>query len=102
MKKRYLFSAAAALLLATSCGESVDSKAGRLLQEATAAFSAGEYQNAKLLIDSIRNSYPKAFEARRGALELMRDVELAEQQAKRNRADFGTKKNKKRTRGKGA
>ncbi len=80
MKKRYLFSAAAALLLATSCGESVDSKAGRLLQEATAAFSAGEYQNAKLLIDSIRNSYPKAFEARRGALELMRDVELAEQQ----------------------
>ncbi len=29
-------------------------------------------------------------------------VELAEQQAKRNRADFGTKKNKKRTRGKGA
>lgn len=29
-------------------------------------------------------------------------VELAEKQAKRNRADFGTKKNKKRTRGKGA
>lgn len=29
-------------------------------------------------------------------------VELAEQQAKRNRADFGEKKNKKRTRGKGA
>lgn len=29
-------------------------------------------------------------------------VELAEKQAKRNRADFGTKKNKKRTKGKGA
>jgi len=29
-------------------------------------------------------------------------VELAEKQAKRNREDFGTKKNKKRTRGKGA
>lgn len=80
MKKRYLFPAVAALLLAASCGESADSKAGRLLQEATAAFSAGEYQSAKILIDSIRNSYPKAFDARRGALELMREVELAEQQ----------------------
>lgn len=30
------------------------------------------------------------------------DIELAEKQAKRNRADFGEKKNKKRTRGKGA
>lgn len=80
MKKRYLFPAAAALLFAVSCGESADSKAGRLLQEAATSFSAGEYQNAKMLIDSIRNSYPKAFEARRGALELMRDIELAEQQ----------------------
>lgn len=36
------------------------------------------------------------------AKETSFSVELAEQQAKRNRADFGTKKNKKRTRGKGA
>ena len=63
-----------------SCGESMDSKAGRLLQQANEAYSTGEYQSAKLLIDSIRQSYPKAFAARRAALELMRDVELAEQQ----------------------
>lgn len=36
------------------------------------------------------------------AKETSFSVELAEKQAKRNRADFGTKKNKKRTRGKGA
>lgn len=63
-----------------SCGESADSKAGKLLEQATTAYESGEYQNAKMLIDSIRNSYPTAFTARRGALELMRTVELAEQQ----------------------
>lgn len=67
-------------LLLVACGESDESKAGALLEQATAAYSAGEYQGAKILIDSIRNSYPKAFTARRGALELMRNVELAEQQ----------------------
>ncbi len=36
------------------------------------------------------------------AKETSFSVELAEKQAKRNRADFGEKKNKKRTRGKGA
>lgn len=36
------------------------------------------------------------------AKETSFDIELAEKQAKRNRADFGEKKNKKRTRGKGA
>ncbi len=79
MRKIFLFPAVAAFFL-TSCGESVDSKAGRLLQQANDAYSTGEYQSAKLLIDSIRHSYPTAFAARRAALELMRDVELAEQQ----------------------
>lgn len=77
--KKILFWGAAAILFA-ACGESVDSKAGKLLQQANEAYAAGEYQSAKLMIDSIRNSYPTAFEARRGALNLMRDVELAEQQ----------------------
>lgn len=77
--KRILFLSAVAVFFA-ACGESVDSKAGKLLQQANKAYAAGEYQGAKLLIDSIRNSYPTAFAARRGALELMRDVELAEQQ----------------------
>ncbi len=79
MKKLYLFSAVAAALL-SSCGESIESKAGDLLLQATEAYTRGEYQSAKVLIDSIRDTYPKAFVARRGALELMRDVELAEQQ----------------------
>lgn len=79
MKKVFLMGAIAAMLFA-ACGESVESKAGKLLQQAGEAYEAGNYRNAKLLIDSIRGSYPTAFEARRGALNLMRDVELAEQQ----------------------
>lgn len=79
MKKILLGGTVAALFL-VSCGESVDSKAGKLLQQANVAYDAGEYQNAKMLIDSIRDTYPTAFTARRGALELMRNVELAEQQ----------------------
>ena len=79
MKKIFLFSALATIFFG-SCGESVESKAGHLLQQATEAYSKGEYQSAKIFIDSIKNAYPKAFKARRGALELMRDVELAEQQ----------------------
>lgn len=79
MKYIYISLSVVALLLA-SCGESVDSKAAKLLEQANVAYEAGEYQNAKMLIDSIRNSYPTAFAARRGALELMRTVELAEQQ----------------------
>lgn len=79
MKRIFLMGAVAAMLF-TSCGESVDSKAGKLLQQAGEAYAAGDYRISKLLIDSIRGTYPTAFEARRGALNLMRDVELAEQQ----------------------
>ena len=79
MKRIFLMGAVAAMLF-TSCGESVESKAGKLLQQAGEAYAAGDYRSSKLLIDSIRGTYPTAFEARRGALNLMRDVELAEQQ----------------------
>lgn len=78
--KKILFLVSISALFFVSCGESVDSKAGKLLQQATAAYEAGEYHGAKVLIDSIRNSYPTAFAARRSALDLMRSVELAEQQ----------------------
>ncbi|MBQ8364486.1 MAG: hypothetical protein IJX41_01195 [Bacteroidaceae bacterium] len=78
--RKTVFSVMVATMLLASCGESADSKAGKLLQQAQEAYEAGEYQNTKLLIDSIRNCYPTAFAARRGALELMRTVEIAEQQ----------------------
>lgn len=77
---RRIFYLLAVVLFVTSCGESVEEKAGRSLQSARAAYEHGDYQDAKIQLDSIKILYPKAFNARREALELMREVELAEQQ----------------------
>ncbi len=69
-----------ATLFAASCSESVEEQAARSLQSAREAFEQGDYQSAKTQLDSLKVQYPKAFEARREALKLMREVELAEQQ----------------------
>lgn len=61
-----------------SC-ENIEKKAAERLHTAQVAFEAGQYNEAKLHIDSVKLLYPKAFEARRAALYLMQDVELAEQ-----------------------
>ena len=71
-----------ATILAASCGESVEEQAARSLNAAREAFEHGDYQSAKNSLDSLKILYPKAFDARREALKLMREVELAEQ--KRN------------------
>ena len=44
-----------------SC-EDVEKKAGEKLQAAREAFELGNYNEAKILIDSIKVLYPKAFE----------------------------------------
>lgn len=76
----YILVAAASLSLFTSCGESVEQQAARVLQTARTAYENGDYQSAKIQLDSLKLQFPKAFEARREALKLTREVELAEQQ----------------------
>ncbi|MBR5277156.1 MAG: hypothetical protein IKU35_08495 [Bacteroidaceae bacterium] len=76
----YILALCALSFVAVSCGESIEEQAARSLQMAQAAFEGGDFQGAKLQLDSIKILYPKAFEARREALKLMREVELAEQQ----------------------
>ena len=61
-----------------SCGEDVEKAAGRFLTAAQTAFEAGRFDEAKAQIDSIKAVYPKAFEARKAGIALMRKVELAE------------------------
>lgn len=79
MKKPvYLFLAVLGCLLG-ACGN-VEEKAGVKLQAARQAYEAGQFSEAKSLIDSIKTLYPKAFETRRAGLYLMQDIELAEQQ----------------------
>lgn len=62
-----------------SC-EDVEKKAGEKLQAAREAFELGNYNEAKILIDSIKMLYPKSFETRRAGIGLMQEVELKEQE----------------------
>lgn len=73
------------IMLACLCGalvacENVEKEAALKLAEARAAYEAGNYNEAKMQIDSIKLLYPKAFETRRQGIYLMQEVELKEQQ----------------------
>ena len=59
-----------------ACGNSDEKKAQVFLQAAESAWQAGDYNSAKLQIDSVRILYPKAFEARKQGVKLMQKVEL--------------------------
>lgn len=74
-----------AILLACLCGtltacNDVEQKAGAQLQAARNAYEQGDYNRAKILIDSIKVLYPKAYETRRAGIALMQEVELEEQE----------------------
>ncbi|MBQ5663829.1 MAG: hypothetical protein IIV19_05300 [Bacteroidaceae bacterium] len=81
MKKAvYCIAAIISIAMFAACGESIEEKAQRSLQTARVAYEAGDFQSAKIELDSLKILYPKAFNARREAMKLMREVELAEQQ----------------------
>lgn len=66
-----LLASIASLGLYTSCAGSGDkAKAQALLDEATAAFDAGNYAGSLTLTDSIKAAYPAEIEVRREALHL--------------------------------
>lgn len=67
-------------LLLHSCGESADERAARLLDEAKAMYSAGDYSGTKTMIDSISAACPKAYKARREGEILRREVLLKEKE----------------------
>lgn len=73
------------IILACLCNaliacENTKKKAALKLAEARAAFEVGNYNEAKMQIDSIKILYPKAFDIRRQGIYLMQEVELKEQQ----------------------
>lgn len=65
-------------LAVVSCGQDENKLAARFLERAAECMSGGSYQEAKLLIDSVRIVYPKAFEARKEGIRLLQKVEIAE------------------------
>ena len=78
MRKSNLLIVGLALVLA-GCNQD-EQKAANLLKRAESSFLQGSYSEAKLQIDSVKVLYPKAFDARRAAINLMQRVDLEEQQ----------------------
>ncbi len=68
------------LFMALFSCNSDEKKAEELFQRAESAFATGDYNLAKLQIDSIRTLYPKAFKVRKAGIKLMQQVDLQEQQ----------------------
>lgn len=62
-----------------SCNDT-EKKAEEKLQAARHAFEQGNYNEAKILIDSIKTLYPKVFDVRRAGIGLMQEIELKEQE----------------------
>ena len=76
MKKIILAAATLAFLLS---GCNSDSKNAETFQRAELAFAAGDYNLARLQIDSIRTYYPKAVDVRKAGIHLMQQIDLQEQ-----------------------
>ena len=78
MNTRNLLLGLVAGLMLTNCAEDVEKLAQPYLTRAQQSYETRQFALAKLQIDSIKELYPKAFEARKQAQALLIDVELAE------------------------
>ena len=84
---RQLILCLASALLLIGCGENPQEQAAQLAQQATALCEEGRLDEARLLIDSLRRTYPDIVEARKAALRLHQDVELKIAQQELTRTD---------------
>lgn len=80
MKKLHLLLLLVATYTLFSCEKSIEEPARLLLAEAQELYAADEYNSARILIDSISMTYPKAYKTRREAEILRREVMLKEKQ----------------------
>lgn len=87
MKIRNLILALAAGLSLANCADNVEQQAQPYLDRAQQSYDDGQYNLARLQLDSIKELYPKAFEARRKAQTLLLEVDLAETQHSRHYID---------------
>ena len=84
---RQLILCLASALLLIGCGENPQEQAAQLAREAATLCEEGRLDEARLLIDSIRRTYPDVVEARKAALKLHQDVELKIAQKELARTD---------------
>ena len=76
-----------ATMLVAGCTESPQEQAAQLAQEAATCCEEGRLTEARLLIDSLRRTYPDLVEARKAALKLHQEVELKIAQQELARTD---------------
>lgn len=79
MKVKYFLLTVFSVALSMSCNN-LEKKAEAIYHEAESAYTSGWYDKAKNLIDSIRHTYPKAFETRKKSIALMQKIEIGEQE----------------------
>lgn len=88
--KKILFNIASFVFVAalslTSCGNKTEESAELLFQQASACCDSGNYDKTLALIDTLRNKYPEAIEARKKALKLYADA--SEKQAQERIAEL--------------
>ena len=84
MRKKHILLAAiiAATTIASSCTDKDKTEAQTIRKAAQENFEKGDYEKTLFLIDSLRNSHPKAIEERKTALKLFQDAseKLAQKQ----------------------
>ena len=85
MMKRLIICLTTVWLIA--CGETPQQQAELLAQQAATLCEEGRLDEARMLIDSIRHTYPDIVEARKAALRLHQDVELKIAQQELARTD---------------
>ena len=78
--KKIIFPLLLMVCLFTACTNHGEKDAQQYLDAAQQEMERGHYNQAKILVDSLRTIYPKAFEARKKSIALMQQIELGEQQ----------------------
>ena len=84
---RQLILCLASAMLLIGCGENPQEQAAQLARQAATLCEEGRLDEARLLIDSLRRTYPDVVEARKAALRLHQDVELKIAQKELARTD---------------
>lgn len=74
MKKLFFL---ASIFCLFSCSDNSKEKAQALVAEAQVCYEKGDYNDAKLLLDSLENNYKKAIDARKASQLLMYRINLA-------------------------
>ena len=80
MKREILTFIVVGTLTIWGCKPSAEERGGKMLQQIELAYQQGKYDEALVLINSLRKDYPKAFNARKKALVVYQNIVLKKAQ----------------------